>query len=88
MNAAHPGALSGSSGATTVSPQYLIERTMAYVPSGDQSNYAGFFDQQPNYGMCRGGFPFHVLDFMAQYGAATCDAEDCSSGHYPHTCPS
>ena len=58
---------------------------MAYVPSGDNSNDAAFFMRQANYGLCSGGFPHAVFDFVAQYGSATCDAETCTRGCYPYT---
>jgi len=67
-----------------ISPQYLMDHTVDYVGMGDASNEAGFWMRTPNHGLCNGGLPLYMFRLLAQYGSATCTAQNCSSGCYPY----
>ena len=40
----------------------------------------------PNHGLCNGGLPLYMFRLLAQYGSATCTAQNCSSGALNLTC--
>jgi hypothetical protein len=90
LNSKVPGALEGYIDGqltnTTVSPQWIMERLMAYMPYRRHSNWAdmAYFAHQNNYGLCSGGYPYSAFVFLSQNGAATCDAKNCSKGCYPY----